>query len=251
MTIAGTQNDVQIALRKFLLAVLPAGYDVMIAIQNRVPEPQSPNFVVMSPVRFTRLRTNIDTAADVRFTGAIAPAVSPATGGVMTVTAVDFGVIRVGAIVFGVDVEDGTEVLSQVSGPAGEAGIYMVSQSQTIASETLSTGQKEIEQGAEVVVQCDFHTADNTAADAAQMVATLFRDEYGVQLFADQEPNAGVVPLFADDPRYMPFWNDQQQAEWRWVVDAHMQINQVVVVPQQYTDAVNVILYSVDVLEPP
>lgn len=251
MAIAGTQNDVQIALRKFLVAALPASYDIVIAIQNRVPQPKSSNFVVLSPVRFTRLRTNIDTAADVRFTGSIAPAVLPATGGVMTVTVIDFGVIRIGAVVFGVDVEDGTEVLSQVSGPAGGAGIYTVSQSQTIASEVLSTGQKEIEQGAEVVVQCDFHTADNTAADAAQMVATLFRDEYGVQLFADQEPNAGVVPLFADDPRYMPFWNDQQQAEWRWVVDAHMQINQVVTVPQQYADSVNVGIFSMDVLEPP
>lgn len=244
MAIAGTQNDVQIALRTFLLVVLPAGWDAVIAIENRVPEPQQPNFVVMTPIRFSRLRTNIDKAADVRFTGSI-------SGTNLTVTfgTKDFGTIKLGAILFGVGVTDGTVIQSQTSGPAGGAGVYVISQAQTVSTETMAAGQKTLEQGAEVVVQCDFHTADNTASDAAQTVSTVFRDEYGVQLFEDQ--GLGVVPLYADDPRQMPFFNDQAQAEWRWVVDAHMQINQVVTVSQQYADVTAVVLKSVDVVAPP
>lgn len=251
MNVDVTQNSVQKALGKFLRAVLPTGYEVVAAVQNRVPEPKVPNFVIMTVIRMTRLRTNIDTEGDMRFTGSIAPAVSPAVGGVMTVTDVDFGEIKIGAIVFGVGVVAGTTVVSLISGTLGGTGVYEVSESQTIASEVLATGQKEIEQGTEVVVQCDFHTKDNTAADAAQTVATIFRDEYGVQLFADQNPPAGVVPLYADDPRYMPFQNDQQQYEYRWVVDAHMQMNQVVIVPAQYMDAIAVTLINVDATEPP
>lgn len=245
--ITGTQDDVQAALGNFLLAVLPTGFDVVVGVQNRVPEPASANFVVMSPIRFTRLRTNIDTAADTRFTGSIAGTSLTASFGTG-----DFGVINIGAIVFGTGVLDGTTIVSQTSGPVGGAGVYVVSQAQTVALETMAAGQKTMEQGAEVVVQCDFHSATTaSASSAAQIVSTAFRDEYAVQLFADQVSNPGVVPLFADDPRYMPFWNDQAQAEWRWVIDAHMQINQVVTVPQQYADTTTVILKSVDVVSPP
>lgn len=244
MNIAPTQDTVQIALRTFLLAVLPTGWDAVIAIENRVPEPAGPDFVVMSPIRLTRLRTNIDTAADVRFTGSIA-----GTNLTVVFGTGDFGTIKLGAVLFGLGVTDGTTIISQTSGPAGGAGVYVISQTQTVSTVTMAAGQKTLEQGAEIVVQCDFHTADNTAADAAQTVATIFRDEYGVQLFADQ--GLGVVPLYADDPRYMPFYNDQNQAEWRWVVDAHMQINQVVTVPQQYADVTTVVLKSVDVVAPP
>jgi hypothetical protein len=48
------------------------------------------------------------------------------------------------------------------------------------------------------------------------------------------------VPLYADDPRYMPFVNENQQYEWRWVLEACFQVNQTVVVPKQYADAVDV-----------
>jgi hypothetical protein len=146
----------------------------------------------------------------------------------------------------------GTSVTAQVSGTPGGAGVYTISQTQTLSSRTLSTGQKTVEQGAEVVVQLDFHTADNTASDLAQTVSTLLRDPFGVDFFAGLVgAGSGVVPLYADDPRYMPFINENQQYEWRWVLEAHFQVNQIVVVPRQYADAIAVELVSVDATYPP
>ena len=45
--------------------------------------------------------------------------------------------------------------------------------------------------------------------------------------------------------------NDQQQYEWRWVVEAMLQANQVVSVPQQFADQVTVEIISVDASYPP
>lgn len=240
MTPNPTQSNVAAALRSFLLAVLPDGTEVILAQDNRVPEPAGTEFVVMTPLRFERLRTNVDLSDDVKFTASIA-------GTAMTVSAVAFGAIEVGATVFGTGVAAGTKV---VSGPGG-AGSYVVSPSQSVSSRTMSSGAKSAEQGAEVTVQLDFHSAGGAAGDMAQVVSTLLRDEFGTQQFADQSPNYGVVPLHADGPRQSPFINDQQQFEWRWTLDACLQVNDVVSVPQQYADAVDVGLVSVDATYPP
>jgi hypothetical protein len=234
VNILPTQDGLQIALRKFLLEVLGSQVDdVIVAVVNRVPEPRVANFVVMQPLRIARLRTNVDRDQDVRFTGSIA-------GSAMTVTAVDFGTLLPGATVFGVDVATSTQI---VSGPGG-AGSYQVSVAQTLSSRTLSAGGATLEQGAEFTVQLDFHSADNRASSLAQIVSTVLRDPVGVRMFAEQSPNYGVVPLYADDPRYLPFNNEAQQYEWRWSLDAHFQINQQVRSPQQYADAVDVEVIS-------
>jgi lysophospholipase L1-like esterase len=242
VTIAPTQVQVQTALRTFLAAILPAGTDIIIAQQNRVPEPSSSNFVVMTPIRMTRLRTNVDTSMDCKFTGSI-------IGNVLTVTDVQIGLVAIGATVWGEEVAANTVI---TAGPSnGGNGNYAVSgTSQTVASSTMSSGQTRLEQGAEVVVQLDFHSADASDADMAQTVSTVLRDSTGVDMFANQSPNYGVVPLYADDPAQRPFINENQQYEWRWVLEAHLQINQVVAVPQQYTDAADITAISVDAIGP-
>lgn len=243
-TIAPTQSTVLTALKAFLGAVLPAGVDVIAGVVNRVPEPKSPGFVTMIPIRISRLRTNVDSDQDVRFTGSIA-------GTTLTVTAVDFGSIGVGATVFGVGAAANTKITALGTGTGG-VGTYTVSPAQTLSSRVLSSGARQLEQGAEIVVQLDFHTANSTSADLAQTVSTLLRDPYGVDFFAAlAPPGNGVVPLYADDPKYVPFLNAEQQYEWRWMVEAHFQINQVVAVPQQYADAVEVELINVDAAYPP
>lgn len=229
MDLAPTQSGLQAALRAFLSEVLPEGVEIIAGVVNRVPEPSVARFVVFNPLRMERLRTNIDALADTRFTGSIA-------GTAMTVTEVSFGTIRPGAVVFGVDVVASTKV---VSGPGG-VGSYVVDKPQTLTSRVLSAGQRMIEQGTKATVQLDFHAADNTAADMAQTVSTLLRDSYGVEQFANQTPNYGVVPLYADDPRFISFVNENQQAEWRWVLEACFQLNQVATVPQQFADDVEV-----------
>lgn len=61
MTPTVTEDDVLRAIRTYLLAVAPAGFEVVQTQNNRVPEPTSVNFVVMTPRDRRRLATNADT----------------------------------------------------------------------------------------------------------------------------------------------------------------------------------------------
>lgn len=243
-SVSPNQEDITTILRSFLIDVLPDGTDVILGQVNRVPEPSAGQFVVMTPVHILRLGTNLDESGDVKFEGSIA-------GSIMTVTSfspTSRGEIEVGSPVFGVNVADGTKVTARISGVGG-VGTYQVSPSQTIASEVLSAGRWASTQPSQWTVQIDFHGANTTAADMAQVVSTLFRDEYATTFFARQ--SASITPFYADDPRQMPFINDQQQYEWRWIVSALMQVNQKVLVPMQYADAVEVGLIEVDGRYPP
>lgn len=239
---APTQSSVQTALRAFLSAVLPSDVVVIAGVVNRVPEPPAERFVTMIPLRFTRLRTNVDSSADCRFTGSIAGNVLTAAFG-----AGDFGTIGLGAVVFGTGVTGRPVIQQQLSGPTGGAGTYRISMTQTVGAELMAAGQSLLEQGAEVTVQLDFHAADNTAGDLAQIVSTTFRDAYA----SEQMAGSGVSPLYADDPHYMPFVNAEQQYEWRWTVEAKLQVNQIVSVPAQYADVITVGIVSVDATYPP
>lgn len=246
MTPSTTLSNVLQQLRTFLLAVLPEGTEVVTAEVNRVPEPAGGLFVVMTPIHQGRLRTNEDGDADSKFTASIA-------ANVMTVTAFDPDLdapIEVGSPVFGVSVANGTVVVALGTGSGG-TGTYQVAPSQAVASETMSAGRKTAEQGVEHVIQLDFHGDQLAASDMATTVSTLIRDEYGVEQFAGQSPNYGVVPLYADDPKQMPFINENQQYEWRWVLEAMLQANPVVIVPQQYADSVQVQIVDVDATYPP
>jgi hypothetical protein len=240
MTISPTADQILGQLGTAIRAVLP-NIVVVLGEQNRVAEPVEEEWVEMQPPSFRRLRTNIDTDADVRFTGAIA-------GTALTVSAINFGTIEVGATVFGTGVTAGTTIATIVT--PGSA--YTVSVSQTVTSRVLSAGGVGLEQGAEVIVPVHCHGPDDlTAGDLAQMISTMFRDAAGVALFEIQDPDYGVRPLYADDPKQVPFVNEQTQVEMRWQVDVHLQANQTVRVPQQYADAVEIEVISVDAEFPP
>lgn len=238
MIVAPTQSNILAMMRAFLLAVLPSGVEIIAAQPNRVPEPKGKSFVIMSAPNFRRLTTNLDSYADVSFTASIA-------GTLMTVTDVDHGTIKVGATIFGVGVSAGTIIGVGGSGVGG-VGTYTVSPSQIVASGVLASGSQDIMQAAEATVQLDFHSPDGAAGDWAQTVTTLMRDDFAVQQFANQTPNYGVVPLFADDAMQMPFENAEQQTEWRWVVQAFLQANQVVSIPQQFADSADLTIVSVE-----
>ncbi len=245
MTPNPTQSGVQTALRSFLLAVLPAGVDVLEAQDNRVGEPSAGDFVIMTTLRRTRLATNFDSSADVKFTGAIAATV-------MTVYSVTRGTIAAGAKVFGVGVAANTTISAQTSGsPPGGVGTYTVSPSQTVSRETLSCGAKGLTQNTEIAVQLDFHSANvGDSADMAQSVSTAMRDGWAVQQFRDQSPNYGVTPLHADDPRQVPFINENQAYETRWIVSAFLQVDTAISVSQEFADAAIVDTVNVDATYP-
>jgi hypothetical protein len=223
------------------------GVPVLAGQQNRVPESESPDFVVFTPIMFTRLETNIDTYTDAKFTGSI-------TGSTLTITSVFPGFegeIGVGSAIFGTGVVAGTTVIALGSGSGG-TGTYQVIPAQSIPSQTISAGTEQITQHTQATVQIDFHSSGSNAGNWAQLTSTLFRDDFGVQQFANQSPNYGVVPLYADDPVMRVFLNAESQWEWRFSLDAQLQINQVVAnIPMQFADSVQVELVDVDVVYPP
>lgn len=58
-----TQDDILTELRSFLLTILTPNYPDVEVIQgqvNRVPEPATANFIVMTPLHNARLSTNVD-----------------------------------------------------------------------------------------------------------------------------------------------------------------------------------------------
>ena len=195
----------------------------------------------MTPISFTRLETNVDGSADVKILGSIA-------GATLTVSEVFFGAVAAGAVLNGTGVAAGTKVVAALGG-----GLFSVSPSQSAPPQVMSAGAATATQNSDVVVQLDFHGGNDTlAGDMAQTVSTLLRDPYGVTFFGSLAPPLnGVVPLYADDPRQMPFINAESQYEWRWVLEAHLQVNQTVSVPQLYADAAAVEVEDVSALYPP
>lgn len=244
-SLSPTQSNVTAALGQFLGAQLGfSAAQVIVGQQNRVAEPQPSSFVVMTPMRVERLATNLDASADVKFTGAIADAI-------LTVSAIEAGSLSAGATIFGVGVQTNTIIVQQISGTSGGVGTYGVTPSQTLSSETLSCGARTVTQSARVVVQLDFHSADQSAGDNAQLISTLLRDEFGTTFFASLAPPLnGVTPFYADDPRQVPFWNAEDQMEWRWVLEAHFEVDQTAQVPQIYADAATVMPISVEAVYP-
>ncbi|MGZ2484275.1 hypothetical protein ACVITL_002798 [Rhizobium pisi] len=234
-----TQSNILTALRSFLLAVLPAGTEVVQGQENRVPEPIGDDFVIMTPFLQNRLATNIDTYADVSFTASIA-------GMVMTVTAVEFGALAVGQLVFGVGVSALTTITALGTGTGG-VGTYTISATQTVPSRKMASGSETLLQPTRVTVQLDVH--GNNGAENAQTISTLFRDDYAVQAF--KASGFDVSPLYVSDPKQLPFENENHQIESRWVIDAVMQANQVLAgLPQQFADELDIAVIDVEAAYP-
>ena len=236
--LAPTQSDAQTSLRAFLLDVMPAGTAVVIGQLNRVPEPAGAAFVVVTPIRLMRLGTNRGTGFDVKFTGSV-------TGNILTVTAVQHGAIVLNSLLYGIGLENlNIRITSQITGSPGGTGTYQLGTAPNIGAETLASGYWQYLQPVELTVQLDFHSDDLTASDMAQATSTLFRSEYATRFFKNLGPD--VTPLYADDPTQRPFLNDQQQIEWRWGLDARLQVNDIAQIGQQFADAVRIRRIMVD-----
>jgi hypothetical protein len=101
-------------------------------------------------------------------------------------------------------------------------------------------------QATKLTIQLDVHGP--ASSDNSQIISTLFRDDFAVQAFA--QSGFDISPLYADDPMQIGFVNAENQWEIRYVVQAFIQANQVVVVQQDFADEVNVGLVSVDATYP-
>jgi hypothetical protein len=239
-------SQIMTGLRAYLLDVLGSDWEVVEGQANRVPEPISPNFVVMTMGRRDRLSANVDRTADARFTGYIA-------GSTMTIMSSSGfpGSVAVGDQVYGIGVASPTVVTGLGTGTGG-VGTYVVAPAQTVGSAgnpiVLSTGTKTVLQATKLEIQLDVHGPGSH--DGAQVISTLTRDEYATRFFSDAVPFVDMAPLYADDPIQVPFVNDQDQFEDRYVIRALFQANQTVTVPQQYADSVVVGLIEADLYPP-
>lgn len=227
------------ALGEFLTAVLPPGTGVFQSQTNRVAEPDEDDFVLMTNVGQLRLSTNVDDYADALFLGSIA-------GTVLTITDVDYGTIYVGSPVLGYQVLPNTVVVSFGTGMGG-LGTYNINNSQAVASRPIACGTSTKLQPLQVTIQLDVHGP--SSPDNCVIISTMFRDEYGVDKIA--ESGFDISPLYTGDARQLPFLNEAQQIEDRWVMEAVLQCNPVLTVPQEFADALSVTLIEVDAVYPP
>ena len=221
------------ALGNFLVEVLPANTSIVQGQANRVPEPANVNFVVMTPTRQVRLETNVDTYQDCLFTATVA-------GNVMTVSSVQVGTIQVGATLAGVGLSSGTTTIIGMLTGTGGPGTYQLSGPLSYSGQ-LAAGAQTFMQPSEYTIQLDVHGP--LSQDNSVTITTLFRDDFAVQFFANQ--NSGIAPLFADDPRQVPFINAENAYEDRWIVEAHIQVNAAVAASQQFADSLTLDLVEV------
>lgn len=248
-SISPTEDQVFAVLQTFLASILTIGAsDIVRAQDNRVPEPTAPNFIVMTPLFTPRIATNVVENLDCLYQGSI-------TNNVLTVTSVSYGTISVGNPVYGVDVEDGTEISTLGTGEGGP-GTYIINTPQDISETMLASGVSSYTEESEWVVQIDVHGPNSN--DNVKIISVLWRDEYTVDQFNEiagalTPPIAqGVIePLNGDDPKQAPFTDAEQQYELRWLLDVHFQVNQTVIVGQQFADAVTIGLINVDAAYPP
>lgn len=88
-------------------------------------------------------------------------------------------------------------------------------------------------QGDSLKVQMDFYGA--AAGEWAKAVVMMFRTPYAVEHFP-----AGIKPLYCGDAIQAPLVTGEQQYEQRWTVDATLQFNASVTVPQDFFDTASI-----------
>jgi hypothetical protein len=232
-------GDTQVltVVRAVLLGLLPPGIEVIRAYGNRVPEPLGPDFCVLSPpLRRDRLSTNRDTDTDQSVIGGIA-------GETLVVTA--GAALLPGYPLYGPAVVAG----SFVTAVAADGLSYTVTPPQSApAGSTIYVGRHAMVQPTDLVCQCDVH-GPNSSGNAS-ILAITWRDDAACQLIEAAAGPLEMQPLYADDPRLVPFQNAEAQWEDRWVVDLHLQANIAVSLGQQFAASLRVGLFPVDLRLP-
>ncbi|MGF6604581.1 hypothetical protein P3T23_009337 [Paraburkholderia sp. GAS448] len=95
---------------------------------------------------------------------------------------------------------------------------------------------RDVLQATKLTVQIDVHGP--SGADHTQTITTLWRDPCACDAFTAS--GFDIAPLFASEPRQVPFLNEAQQVETCWSVDLVMQVNPVVTVPQEFAQSLEI-----------
>jgi hypothetical protein len=136
---------------------------------------------------------------------------------------------------------------SVITAAGSVANSYTVTPPQMVpAGSTIYVGRHVMLQPADLVYQCDVH-GPNSSMNAAA-IHTTWRDDAGYQMVKAVSGPLEMAPLYADDPRMVPFQNAESQWEDRWIVDLHLQANIIVTLGQEFADDVVIGLYPVDLI---
>ena len=233
MILSLTEAQTITALGNFLTAILPAGTPVVKAQTNRVPEPAGTDFVSMTPILRERLEWNTDTyGQDTEMITFATMATIPAPGAILSnVAGTATGTV--------VSVSGLSVMLTPGAAPSAYFAVGdVIGAIGTVTGVTY--GAKSILTPTKVTIQLDVHGP--SSGDNAALISSLFFDTYATDQFATS--GFAVYPLYASEPKQIPFDNAEQQVEQRYVVDVVLQCNPVTNVPVQYGTqvAVNVTL---------
>lgn len=88
----------------------------------------------------------------------------------------------------------------------------------------------DMDRSTQVDIQLDVHGPDSS--DIANIITMLWRSTYGVEACAAYH----FDPLYAVDPRQIPFITGEGQYETRWVIELRLQITPRVSTPMQFAD---------------
>lgn len=208
---------------------------VVLGIPNRASMP-SPGFVSVQAVVRSRLRTNLHEPSGNQFDGVGSVTVTSET---LTVTTATDGELEIGQDVTMPGVTPGTTIAAFGTGSGG-VGTYTLS-APAVATATdvpliVGPASMNLEEGVQLRVQIDCYGPQSTAIaagaeDWATMLSTTLRDNFGVVALA---PN--LTPLHADEARFVPLEDGEDQYEERWMLEAFFQYNPVTTVPQQYAN---------------
>lgn len=196
---------------------------------NRVPEPISSDFIIMTPIRQARLSTNDTTYVDNIFTGSI-------SGTTLTITKI---IQNEGSFLTGMILLDETNLIAPGTflgnpinlNPDG-TGTYNVYPAQNLVSETVYAGLRQDLVPTQLTIQIDIHGPNS--GDNAKIIEGLFRSDYAFDII--ESGNFAIAPLYSSDARQVPFINAEQQYEYRWSLDLELQIDPIISTPEQFAD---------------
>ena len=225
-----TKSQQMTVIRSALLTMLPSGVEVVSGLDNRVPEPISTDFCILTPLSSQRLELNSTDFIDVYFSGAISDKT-------LTVSNVYYGTIAIGQRLFGANIPTGTYIVSGT-------GPYTISKSLTITEQPLASGYRVDTIPTANTFQCDVHGPNSF--DNASIISGMFRSDWACERF--DESGLPIAPLYCSEPRQAAFRNGEQQIEERWTIDLTIQCNNRIISPQDYFDEANVTgIVAVDV----
>ncbi len=147
----------------------------------------------------------------------------------------------------GVEVVQGQD--NRVAEPANADYIVMTPITRVRSSTNVDTWaatalvvKVDINRGTMVTVQLDVYGPNS--ADIAQVVTTIWRDQFAVENVA----GAVFAPCYASDGHQSPFVNGENQYENRWIISVVMHVKPSVVIDQQFASVVDIGLVEVDSL---